>query len=107
MLVGYELVFSTAVNPASAMNASNYQVDSVTIKKAKQKTEKILHPLSSFSVTYSPTNDSITLMLVGKPAFTAGGQITILSGVTGAQGGTLSGTTVFTISKGGKKIEPA
>ena len=49
----------------------------------------------------------MTLKLAGAQSFRTGGQLTVLPGVTGGSGGVLIGTTVFTITPGGKKIGPS
>jgi hypothetical protein len=56
-------------------------------------------------VTYTPASDSVTLELVGAQSFRTGGQITVLPGVTSDSGSVLIGTTVFTITPGGKSLE--
>ena len=46
------------------------------------------------------------LRLSRSESFPAGGQITVLPGVTGNSSSVLSGTSEFKISPGGKKVEP-
>lgn len=84
----------------------NYALDTVTSKRVKKSVEHILHPVTSFSVTYTPATDSATLELSGSRKFPTGGELTVLAGVTGDSGAVLTGTTVFTITAGGKKIVP-
>ena len=105
VLAGFEFEFSSPLNPASATNPANYQVDSVTNKRVKKKVERILQPITSFKVSYS--NDAVTIVLARRETFKTGGQITILNSLAGASGTALAGTTVFTISKGGKGITPS
>jgi len=104
VLVGYTFEFSSPLNPSAAGNAANYQVDTVTTKRVKKKTVKILHPLSGFRVSYTAASESVMLTLAGKPTFPTGGQLTVLAGVTGPTGVELAGTTVFTIAKKGQAI---
>jgi MBG domain len=105
---GFAFNFSAPLNAASAGSSLNYHVDSVTTKRVKKHTERVLHPITGFSVAYSPTTNTVTLIFAGKQAFTTGGQITILSGpsggVTGDTGIALAGTTVFNIAPGGRKL---
>ena len=105
VLGGYVFDFSSALDPSSAANFGNYQVDNVVSKRVKKKVVSTLHPITSFNASYS--NDVVTIKFAGKQAFKTGGQITVLSGVTGPSGAALQGTTVFTISKGGKGITPS
>ena len=105
VLAGYEFEFSSPLNPASATNSANYQVDNVTTKRVKKKVERILQPITKFNVSYS--NDAVTIALAGHETFKTGGQITVLNSLAGASGAALAGTTVFTISKGGKGITPS
>jgi hypothetical protein len=95
-----------SLGAAAASNPVNYELDTVTIKKVKKSLDRVLHPINSFTVTYSPASDSVTLKLASTRSFLTGGQITVLPGVTSDSGGALVGTTVFTITPGGKKIEP-
>src|SRR5262249_16916914 len=78
VLTGFSLTFSEPLNPATATNRSDYQLASITTKKVKRKTVKILKPISSFTVSYNATSDSVTLSLVGKQAFATGGQLTVI-----------------------------
>ncbi len=110
VLSGFVFDFSDALNPSSATTRTDYQVDTITTKRVKKQTRHILHPITSFSVTYSAANDSVTLTFAGKQALRTGGQITVVggpsAGVTGASGAALAGNNVFTISAGGKTISP-
>ncbi len=105
---GFEFDFSGALNSASATTPSNFQVDTVTTKRVKKVTKRILHPITKFSTSYNSSNNSITLKLAPSQIFKTGGQITVLGGaakgVTGASGASLTGNQVFTISVGGKTI---
>ena len=61
VLAGFEFEFSSPLNPASATNSANYQVDNVTNKRVKKKVERILQPITKFNVSYS--NDAVTIVL--------------------------------------------
>ncbi len=110
VLTGFVFDFSEALNPSRATIAANYQVDTVSTKRIKKQTRRILHPITGFAVAYSAATDSVTLTFTGKQAFRTGGQIEVLSGpsfgVTGKSGAALAGNNVFTVSAGGKKINP-
>ena len=58
VLTGYEFEFSSALDPASATNSANYEVDSVMTKRVKKKTVRILKPITNFTVSY--INDAAT-----------------------------------------------
>ncbi len=106
VLTGFAFHFNDALDASSAGNPVNYQIDRESIKKVKRKNERVLHPLTSFTVSYDPTSSEATILFTAKETFPSGGQITILSGVTGGSGASLGGLTVFKISKGGSRIEP-
>lgn len=104
------MTFSAPLNPASANNRLNYQLDNVTTKKVKKKVKITLHPITAFTVSYVPSTDTVDLTLLGKQTFPTGGQLTIVGGaggVTGGSGASLTGTTTFTISKKGTTITPS
>ena len=107
VLTGFTLDFNMSLSAAAVSNPGNYELDTVTIKKVKKSLDRVLHPIKSFTVTYTPASDSVTLKLAGTQSFPTGGQITVLPGVTSDSGSVLIGTTVFTITPGGKKIEPS
>ena len=108
VLSGFLFDFSQALDPSSATNNANYQVDNVTTKRVKKQTRHILKPITSFSVAYSTANDSVTLTFAGKQTFRTGGQVTVVggseSGITGVSGAGLAGTKVFAISPRGQSI---
>ena len=79
----------------------------MTLKKVKKSEVRVAHPLKNFTVSYTPATDSVTLNLTGAQTFPSGGRITVLPGVTDNSGSVLTGTTVFKITAGGKKIEPS
>jgi hypothetical protein len=108
VLAGFVFEFSDALNPSIATSNANYQVDTIATKRVKKQARRILHPITGFSVAYSAANDSVTLTFAGKQTFRTGGQITVAggppAGVTGVSGAALAGSTVFTISPGGRNI---
>ncbi len=105
VLVGYTLDFSAPLNPAAA-NRADFQVATLTAKKVKKKVTHILKPITNFNVSYVPANDAVDITFSGTETFPTGGQITVQSGVTGATGGALVGTTTFTIAPKGTRISP-
>jgi hypothetical protein len=108
VLAGFHLDFSALLDPASATSPVHYQLDTVTTKRVKKTIKHILHPITQFTVSYSPAHNSVDLTLIGKQTFPTGGQLTIVSGpsggVTGASGAPLGGPTVFAISVKGRTI---
>src|SRR5271157_3496104 len=105
VLTGFTLDFNMPLSAAAVSNPGNYVLDTVTFKKVKKSLVPVLHPIKSFTVKYTPASDSVTLKLAGTQSFPTGGQIKVLPGVTSNSGSVLTGTTVFTITPGGKKIE--
>jgi hypothetical protein len=95
-LSGFRFNFSAAMNPATAGNPADYQVDWTSTKRAKRRLVKILHPVP-FSVQYDAASHSVSLLLGGKQAFARGGQITVIAappdGVSGVSGVLLDGAT--------------
>lgn len=83
-----------------------FQVATLTTKKVKKKTTHILKPISNFTVSYVAASDAVDINFIGAETFKTGGQITVLNGVTSASGGSLAGTTKFTISPKGTSISP-
>jgi len=107
VLTGFTLEFNMSLSAAAVSNPGNYELDTVTVKKVKKSLDRVLHPIKSFTVTYTPASDSVTLKLAGTQSFPTGGQLTVLPGVTRDSGSVLIGTAVFTITPGGKTIEPS
>jgi MBG domain len=105
ILTGFTLDFNMPLVAAAVSNPANYQLGTVTTRKVKNKVRPVLKPIRNFTVTY--TTDSVTLRLRAGPKFPLGGTLTVLPGVTVGSGDVLSGTTVFKITVGGKKIKPA
>jgi predicted outer membrane repeat protein len=106
VVTGFLLDFSAPLDPAAASNPANYQIDLVTTKKVRKTVKRFLHPLPNFAVSYTPSELAADLNLGSAQTFPTGGRITVLAGVTSGSGTVLEGTTEFTISKGGKSVEP-
>ena len=107
VLVGFMLDFNGPLGAAAVSNPGNYELRTVTFKKVNRGLDRVVHPIKRFTVTYTPASDSVTLELAGTQSFRTGGRLTVLPGVTSASGGALIGTTEFTITPGGKTIEPS
>jgi hypothetical protein len=100
---GFAIQYNTAMNSRAAGLADNYHVFSAVVKKGKKKTSTTFKPVS-FSVTYSPTTDSVTLNVKNATPFAKGGELTI-SGVTSEAGVLLnSSDTVLSILPKAKNI---
>jgi virginiamycin B lyase len=110
-IIGFKLVFSELMNPASAADAANYSI----IETAKHSRAKIAQPLR-FKATYNALADSVSLMVAGKPRFASGGRLLVkatpTSGISSAAGAYLDGNNagtagddgVFDILPGGSGI---
>jgi hypothetical protein len=110
VVVGFELVYSTAMNPATAGLAANYQVTSTSTKRVKKKRVTVHEPVA-VRAAYDPSRSSVTLTIVGKQTFAQGGQITVIatspSGVSSASGDLLTANdTVFTILPQARGVWP-
>ena len=110
VLTGFAFTFSAPLDPSSGANPANYRVDTVTTNRDKMKDQRIFHRFTSFTVSYNPVTDSVTLAFVGEQTFRSGGQITVVGGasggVTGASGATLARSATFSIAREGKTILP-
>jgi hypothetical protein len=105
VLTGFTLDYNLALSSAAASNSNNYQLDFVTTEKVRKKTVRVLQVIKNFTVTYSAASHSVTVNVTGQ-SFPLGGELKVLSGVTKGSGSVLAGNTVFTITAGGKAIEP-
>jgi hypothetical protein len=115
VLSGFLIEFSQAMNPATAGDAGNYQVDWVSLKHVNGKTVKVLHPVP-VSERYDPASHSSSVLLSSQQAFAQGGQITVLAagpnGVSSASGASLDGNNqgtggdngVFTVLPNGRGV---
>jgi RHS repeat-associated protein len=78
VLTGFQIDYSAAMNPATAGNARNYQVDWLSTKRVKRKSVRVPHTVS-IRVEYSPATDSVDLLLNSPQKFAQGGQITVIA----------------------------
>ena len=106
VLNGYQLNFSNGLNAVAATDTAYYQIDNLITKSGHKNKHRmpILQPITGFSVSYSA--DIVTIQFSAPEKFKTGGQVTVESGVTGSQYDELTGTTTFTISRGGSGITP-
>lgn len=110
VFVGFELDYSTALNPSTAGLTANYEVTFTTTKHVKKKHVNVQKPVM-FRATYNASRNSVTLTIVGKQKFAKGGQITIIAtppdGVSSATGVFLAANdTVFNILPKASSIWP-
>jgi virginiamycin B lyase len=108
VLTGYRLDFSEAMSPTTAGNQANYVIKQTTIKKTGRKTVTKYLPVR-LTANDDAASNSVSLMLIGKPAFAQGGVLIVIDtppgGVSSATGDPLSGgTTVFAIAPKGNRI---
>ena len=115
VLTGFELDFSRALAATSAVNGSDFQVGAFVIKRQHGKKVTNLQPVG-LTTTYNPSNNSVSLHLVGKQTFAKGGQITVIAtppaGIQDPSGlfldgngdGTAGDSAVYTISRNGKSV---
>jgi hypothetical protein len=78
VFVGFALDYSTAMDPATAGLAANYQVDSAATLRGKKQRTTVLRPVK-FTVVYNSSIDAVTLTIRGKPKFARGGQIKVIA----------------------------
>jgi hypothetical protein len=106
VLTGFTLDFSMPLGGPSVVDQENYALDTVNLKKVRKHPIRVLRPITSFTVTYTPATISVTLELAAAQSFPTGGQLRVLPGVTADSGSLLTGITVFRITPGGKRLEP-
>ena len=104
VLTGFTLEFNMPLAEAAMSNPKDYELDTTTINK---RGGRVFHQIKNFSVAYTPGSDSVTLELRGVQTFPTGGRIKVLPAVTLGSGSVLTGSTVFTITPGGKKVKPS
>ena len=71
VLAGFSIDYSAAMNPATAGNAANYQLDWISTKHVKRKTVQVLHPVP-IRVVYDAVDQSVSLLLKRKAGLRAG-----------------------------------
>jgi ELWxxDGT repeat protein len=104
VLTGFTLEFSRAMAPTAALVA-DYQLQAMGGKRAgKNKAEQVKRV--GFTVSYNPSNDTVTVDLTDRQSFPKGGVLTVSTAVAGATGRSLAGNNTFAISAGGKHISP-
>ncbi|WP_442404980.1 choice-of-anchor Q domain-containing protein [Mycobacterium sp.] len=103
VLSGFEFDFNTAMNQTSAANFANYKIGTYVTKHVRRKRVQVLQPVG-FTVSFNASNNSVKLLLSGKQAFTKGGQITLMAGISSAAGAFLGNNAVYNISPGGGSI---
>jgi hypothetical protein len=110
VLDGYELEFNTELGTVTATDLANYQIGTTTTKKVNKKLETRFTPITGVSVSYDVDTGSVDLLFSHKETFKTGGQLTVLaappSGIVSWEDENMTANAVFTISPGGKKIEP-
>ena len=105
---GFALQFSAAMNAQSAESAGNYTVDAASIRRIKKKKVLVYSPVA-FGSSYDAATQTVTLTLVGRSRFAAGGKIAVdyspPSGVESAAGVALDPSdATFAIGRGGNGI---
>ena len=109
--VGFELDYSTAMNPATAGLAANYQVTAYTTRRVKRRRILVTEPVD-VQAAYDASRNAVILTIAGKQTFAKGGQITVIAtppnGVSDAAGDFLAaGDTVFNILPKARGVWPA
>ncbi|MFI5460668.1 MAG: Ig-like domain repeat protein, partial [Isosphaerales bacterium] len=99
MFEGFEIDFSTPMNPSTAGLSTNYQVDSMIITRSKKKTNTTYKPVT-IAAKYSQVNGKYSVKLTVKSTkpFAEGGRITIVAsppnGVSSQAGAFLSSSSL-------------
>jgi virginiamycin B lyase len=89
-LVGYELVFSTAMDPTRAASTANY-----TLTQFQRRGRKVISQPVTIRAAYDAAAHRVKLTLAGKPKFADGGKLVVIAqppgGLTDAEGTPLDG----------------
>ncbi len=89
-VVGYELDFSTAMDPARAASPANY-----TLTQFQRRGRRLVAQPVGVRAAYDATAHSVILTLAGRPKFAAGGRLVVVArpptGLTNATGAPLDG----------------
>jgi hypothetical protein len=106
---GYKLIYSTAMDGATAGLSSNYELTATSTKHSK-KTIPAPTPVG-LSAAYDASSNTVTLMLQGNQKFAKGGQLTVIysppSGVSSSNNVPLASSDAsFTINPKGTGITP-
>jgi streptogramin lyase len=99
-VVGYELDFSTAMDPTRAASVVNY-----TLSQFQRRGGQLVSSPVTFMAAYDATAHDVTLTLVGKPKFVKGGKLVVVAqppgGLTSAAGAPLDGGNQGTFGDNG------
>ncbi len=89
-VVGYELDFSAALDPARATSLADYELTQ-TLRHGR----KVIARPVAFGAAYDASARSVTLTLAGRPKFTKGGRLVVVAappgGIASAAGVALDG----------------
>jgi virginiamycin B lyase len=89
---GIVLIFSSPLDAATAQNAANYAVSQMT-RNGRAKAAKLIR----LRAVYKHSSNTVRLTFTGRPRFTAGGQLVVVSsgptGIASASGVHLKGNT--------------
>jgi Bacterial Ig-like domain (group 3)/Bacterial Ig domain len=90
---GFEIVFNEALSVSGAQSPSNYLVE-----QAVRRGRKTIDEPVAVNVQYNPADSTVDLLVVGKPRFADGGQLSLnAAGFLSSAGEALVGQTAFTI----------
>jgi hypothetical protein len=106
-VVEVTLKFSTAMSPATVVNAGNYRVAWASTSRVKRRVQPVLHPIAVLSATADPSDTVVTLVTSApKTKFARGGQVSIVlpGSIKSVAGVPLGGPTVFLIGPGAASI---
>src|SRR6185437_449109 len=77
-LVGYELDFSAAMDPAGAASAASY-----ALVQFRRRHHRLIAQPVGFRAAYDAAAHRVTLTLSGRPKFAAGGKLMVIGGAPG------------------------
>jgi hypothetical protein len=93
-VVGFEFLFSAALDPSPARNAPNYTITQSVIQMVKRRPTTVAQPVA-FRVVYDASLRAVSLMLAGNPQFAKGGRIVVKAsppkGLTSSSGAYVDG----------------
>jgi hypothetical protein len=98
-LNGFELDFSTEMDPARADDAAEY-----SLVQLRRHGRRLSSRPVGLRASYDEIAHRVTLTLIGRPKFAAGGKLMVAGGLVDAAGAPLDGGVTFVIARKGKGL---
>ena len=97
--VGFQLVYSSPLDPSIAQNTGNYTITQ-TMKRGREKIAQAI----GFGVVYNAAAHTVNLMISGTHRFTNGGRLVVNLSPQTANTGSSGDDAIFSIRPNGRGI---